>query len=177
MSVDPITAIITAALTTVVFPLLYVVLREVRQQVKRLTQRWLVRYFPRLQDWSAGETPSPEIKYSERLQLLTTDLNTASTEVTNLLHEMEIVAKRREATVSDLEKKLAELMEREVTLKSRIDTLSAVSPEAAKEFVNLMERQQAKSDRRSAQRDYIIFVMGVLASAVVSLFFFALQST
>jgi hypothetical protein len=80
-------------------------------------------------------------------------------------------AVRREAAVSQLERKVVELEEREQALQSRVEALSVVRPRAVQEFVGLLEEQQEKGERRSARRDYILFALGVVVTIALTIIF------
>jgi hypothetical protein len=69
----------------------------------------------------------------------------------------------RQSTVLKLESDLHSLSQREQELKERIEGLQQVPLPAAEYFAKLVE----KTERKSATRDYILFLLGVVASAVV----------
>jgi DNA repair exonuclease SbcCD ATPase subunit len=115
-----------------------------------------------------------------RVNELAENLRRDSSELNGLLVEMQAITERRLSDVSEQEKKLQELTDREVSLKERIASLEATRPEAVEEFVRLLQRQQAEAEARaqvqqktleirSARRDYILFLAGVLASVVVAI--------
>jgi hypothetical protein len=112
--------------------------------------------------------------YQERMTRLTNALRQSSSDFDVLLLDMQEVARSREAAVSVLEAKLSELSDREESMRQRIAQLDAVQPEAAREFVRLMDQEQAKGERRSAKRDYILFATGVIVTVVLTLLFHAL---
>lgn len=109
--------------------------------------------------------------YAERMHELTGSLSRTSDEFDSLLAEMRVAADQRATAVSEMEASLAELTAREEALRSRIVTLNAVQPEAAREFVELLRQQQVVSERRSAKRDYLLFVLGIAVGLVAQVVF------
>ena len=92
---------------------------------------------------------------------------------------MQQTTERRLTTVSEQERKLQELSEREQSLQTRLARLEETSPEAAQEFIRLLQQQlaetearaamqQNKSEARSAKRDYLLFLAGIVTSVVVA---------
>ncbi len=110
----------------------------------------------------------PRKTYSERLSELTSSLTKASSEVDDILREMAQVAKEREVSVKNLEKGLADLEKREKELKENIDLLHNVPIPVAEHFARLV----APAEKRSAKRDYLLFVAGVITTTI---FAFILQ--
>jgi len=100
----------------------------------------------------------PQKTYSERLSELSSSLSKASSEVDGVLREMAQVAKEREASVKNLEKGLIDLEKREKELKEKIDLLQSVPIPVAEHFARLVE----PGEKRSARRDYFLFMAGSL---------------
>jgi hypothetical protein len=71
----------------------------------------------------------------------------------------------REAAVTRLEGDLETLSRREVELKARIEGLEKVPLPAAEYFAKLVE----KTEKRSAKRDYLLFLSGVVVSALLAI--------
>jgi hypothetical protein len=104
----------------------------------------------------------------QRAAALAETLTIASKDLGGLLQEMQQITQRRLAAVSEQEHKLRELSEREESLQTRLARLEGTSPEAAQEFIRLLQQQlaetearaateQRRSEARSAKRDYLLF--------------------
>lgn len=107
----------------------------------------------------------PQKTYSERLSELTSSLTKASSEVDSVLGEMAQVAKERETSVNNLEKGLKDLEKREKELKEKIDLLQNVPIPVAEHFAKLVE----PGEKRSARRDYILFMAGVIVTTIIAI--------
>ena len=114
------------------------------------------------------KSPSKKISYSEQLANLTESLNKSSTEVDNLLNELSEVAQDRQKTLQGLESELFRLENRQAELNQRIKDLENVPIPVAEHFAKLTESLSESSEKRSAQRDYILFVLGLLLGTVLS---------
>ncbi|MCK4607110.1 MAG: hypothetical protein KAU35_07435 [candidate division Zixibacteria bacterium] len=106
-----------------------------------------------------------EKTYGERLAELTADLNRASSDVDSVLEELAQVARARESSVKRLESELQNLEERESQLKEKVDLLENVPLPVAEHFARLLK----SGDKRSARRDYALFVAGVLVTTVLAI--------
>jgi hypothetical protein len=73
----------------------------------------------------------------------------------------------REQAVAKLESQLGILSNQEQELKQRIQSLQNLPLPAAEYFAQLVSR----SERRSALRDYILFLLGVLVTAGLGVLF------
>jgi ElaB/YqjD/DUF883 family membrane-anchored ribosome-binding protein len=111
-----------------------------------------------------GKEPPPKT-YAKRLSELTSSLTKASSEVDTVLREMNQVAKEREESVRDLEAGLVELETREKELKDKINLLQNVPIPVAEHFAKLVE----PSEKRSARRDYLLFISGVVVTTIVAI--------
>lgn len=109
--------------------------------------------------------PLPQPTYAERLANLTAGLSKASREVDSVLQEMALVARERETSATRMEGVLLELEKRERDLQKRIDILQTVPIPVAEQFAKLVE----PSERRSARRDYILFLAGVVATTKIAI--------
>lgn len=112
-----------------------------------------------------GYRTKKEESFSDRLARLATELSRASTEVDETLAEIETVAEQRQKIVQQLEKDMSDLSAREKELKDRITALEGVPLPAAEHFVKL----SAPGERRSAWRDYILFLAGVVLSTIIAI--------
>ena len=111
-----------------------------------------------------GKEPAPKT-YAERLSDLTTSLTKASSEVDAVLDEMNHVAREREKSVRELESGLTELERREKELKEKITVLQNVPIPVAEHFAKLVE----PSEKRSARRDYLLFISGVVVTTIIAI--------
>jgi cell division protein FtsB len=103
--------------------------------------------------------------YSERLATLTGSLTKASAEVDSVLQEMVKVTAERERSVQALEAGLANLEKTEKELKEKIALLQSVPIPVAEQFAKLV----APAEKKSARRDYVLFLAGVVASTVIAI--------
>jgi cell division protein FtsB len=94
---------------------------------------------------------------------LLAELRTASAEMDRIVDEIGRYTEERQSTVLKLEGDLQALSQREQELKKRIEGLQQVPLPAAEYFAKLVER----TEKKSATRDYVLFLLGVVASAVV----------
>jgi hypothetical protein len=108
---------------------------------------------------------APPKTYAERLSDLTGNLTKASSEVDAVLQEMARVAKEREVSVRELEGGLVNLEKREKELKEKIAVLQNVPIPVADYFAKLVE----PVERRSAHRDYLLFISGVIMTTVIAI--------
>ena len=92
----------------------------------------------------------------------------------SLLIELEQVMAARRQQLLDAQGRLQELQVAESEVKQRVELLQAVRPESAVAINNLLDESLKARDKRSARRDWLIFGMGVLISAVISFVFFLL---
>jgi prefoldin subunit 5 len=109
------------------------------------------------------EVPTKTEAYSQKLARLTASLTEASKEVDGLLAELVQVARQRESAARELEKRLTELEGREAQLQRRIADLQNTPVPVAEHFAALIQ----PGEKRSAWRDYSLFVAGVVVSTIV----------
>ncbi len=93
------------------------------------------------------------------------DLSKASAEMDRIVGEIGRFSQERQAAVIKLEADLGELSEQEQELKKKIEGLEKVPLAAAEYFAQLVQ----KTEKKSAFRDYILFLLGVVVSAVVAI--------
>lgn len=105
--------------------------------------------------------------YSQHLHELMASLVTASREVDSTLSEIGRVASEREADLKRLEEELAKLEVREKQIQRRIDLLGRIPVEAVEHFAELL----APNEKRSARRDYLLFIAGVGVTTIVGVVF------
>ena len=104
------------------------------------------------------------VPYRARMERLSDELRRASTQIDATLEEMQAVAQERGRGISALEGRLQSLTQHEKELQSRVETLKQVPLEAVEYFLDAT----AKSERRSASRDYILFGSGVVVSTLIT---------
>jgi hypothetical protein len=128
----------------------------------------LVKASPRLFDSSVGKVilrisgaKSPTTSTGTKDLLL--DLRKAAIEMDRIVDEIGHYTEERQSTVIKLENDLHTLSQREQELKERIEGLEKVPLPAAEYFAKLVE----KTEKRSATRDYSLFLLGVVLSGVV----------
>jgi len=93
------------------------------------------------------------------------ELSTASERMDTVVKQIQEYTQVREQAVSKLESQLGLLTQQEYDLKQRIAGLQNVPLPAAEYFAQLVE----KREKKSALRDYILFLLGVLVSAGVAI--------
>jgi hypothetical protein len=102
--------------------------------------------------------------YPERVKQLSGELARASSEVEHVLEEMAIVSRSRTEAFANLEQRVKEVAQHEQDLQTRVETLKNISLPAAEYFLEAHEKPKA-----APQRDYLVFGLGVLASAAITL--------
>jgi len=118
-----------------------------------------------LVNWRLALPEQPTVSYQQRMKRLLADLARSSAEVDKTLHEMEEVSHLREGALTRLEIQLETLTKREKELQTRVESLQNVSLPAVQYFMENMQ----KGEKRSALRDYFLFVLGVIASTVIAI--------
>lgn len=103
--------------------------------------------------------------YKVRLEETLTVLKSAFAEVDKATIEFTELMKEKEKSIDILEKRLSDLSNEEITLKSKVETLQKVPIEALTHFEEIL----SKGDKRSAFRDYLLFFSGIIASVIVTL--------
>jgi hypothetical protein len=107
-----------------------------------------------------------ELTYNARVAQVTEIMKASATEAQQLLTEMESATRERLASVELLEQSLKELEDREKTASERLRILQEVEPEAAAELARLVDQSLDKREKVSSKRDYIIFGLGVIVTAI-----------
>jgi hypothetical protein len=128
-----------------------------------ITSLLMIVYFFTEKQRTGNASLRPE-SYSQRLRSLMKNLTKASSQVDNILVELAKVAEEREKAIRELETGLGKLEEREKTLQKRVEELENVPIPVADYFAELVDR----GEKRSAMRDYLLFLAGVVVSAVLS---------
>ncbi len=93
------------------------------------------------------------------------ELSAASDKMDAIVSRIQDYTKGREQAVSRLESQLGLLSQQEEELRERIEGLRNVPLPAAEYFVRLV----TKGERRSAARDYVLFLLGVLVTTGVGI--------
>ncbi len=103
--------------------------------------------------------------YKERLEHTLTVLKNAFSEVDKATVEFTQLMKEKEKNIDLIEARLSELSTEEKHLKNKVETLQQVPLEALSHFEEILN----KGDKRSAVRDYMLFISGIVVSVIVTL--------
>jgi len=133
--------------------------------INKLAERWplLARYLPTAN--VRGKTKT----YRERLDELHESLAKATQEVDAIVSEMTEVTLRRESAVAQLEKQVGVLESREQELTLRIENLKNVPMPVAEHFAQLTAQLTNEGEKKSALRDYRLFVAGVIVTTIMAI--------
>lgn len=118
-------------------------------------------YIAKLFDLEINETKT----YKQRLEDTLTVLKSAFAEVDKATIEFTDLMKEKEKNIDELEQRLSKLSTEESSLKNKVETLQKVPLEALDHFEAILN----KGDKRSALRDYLLFISGIIASVIVTL--------
>lgn len=118
--------------------------------------------------------PHPHGDFERRIGEITQQLQQSGSDAQTLLDELGEVMEARRQQFFDAQARLLQMQMAESELQERVAALSAVKPEAAVAINALLDESLEARDRRGARRDWLIFGMGVLATAIVSLVFYLL---
>jgi uncharacterized protein HemX len=153
--------VVAAALVAALAGGVPVVLREFVETVglpRLLSKSQAGRQFLKiLSIGSKTDTPKPEGLFS--------DLAKTSSEMDRIFREIEAVTKERQANVAKAESQLQSLAQQEEELKKKVEGLKNVPLPAAEFFAKMVEEREKKS----AWRDYLLFLAGVVVSAIVAI--------
>jgi len=105
------------------------------------------------------------IPYAERINKTLKSLRKASDEMALATNEFNDIMNEKQDTIAVLERKLSELADKELEMKTKIETLQKVPIEALTYFESIL----IKGDKRSAYRDYILFGVGVIVSMIITI--------
>jgi hypothetical protein len=121
-----------------------------------------------------SRSPRSVDEYVSRVNDLTTKARQAAVELDAALEEMAAAVGDRRTAIAQLEAQLEALRRVEVEQQERVERLSAIEPAVAKEFVALLDVDLARRERSGSRRDLLLFVLGVIATIIVSTIFYAL---
>lgn len=121
-----------------------------------------------------GPPPHDPDEYAFRIDELTTKAREAAVELDAALKGMADAVGDRRTSIAELEAQLEELRRVEVEQRGRVERLSKIEPAVAKEFVALLDVDMSRRERSGSRRDLVLFVLGVVATIVVSAIFYAL---
>lgn len=96
---------------------------------------------------------------------LLAELRKAAADMDRIMDEITRYTEDRQASVTKLENDLRALSQREQELKTTVDNLQNIPLPAVEYFAKFVE----KTEKRSAKRDYVLFLLGVVLAAVVAL--------
>ena len=105
--------------------------------------------------------------HGEKLARLVDNLTRTSKEVDSILAEIAQTTRDRETTITKLESEINKLEISEKEYKERIEALKNVPIPA----IDYLVKQLEPGEKKSARRDYLLFLAGVIASAVVTIIF------
>jgi len=83
----------------------------------------------------------------------------------NLVQKIQVFSIEREKAIVKLESQLGIMSQQEQELSKRISSLKDVPLPAAEYFATLV----SKGEGKSAKRDYVLFLLGVLVSSVIAI--------
>jgi len=103
------------------------------------------------------------IPFKDRLSSSITTLKNATEEIDNVIEEIAKISEEKHQTISKLEHQLVFLEEKENHLEDKINTMEKVPVESMKYFEEVLN----KGDKRSAKRDYLIFISGIIVTTII----------
>jgi len=103
--------------------------------------------------------------YQERISDSLKNLKNATLDIDKVVEEIGSISKEKQETIAKLETELKTLEEKEITMKERIGALEKVPIEAVKHFEDILKR----GDKRSARRDYLLFIGGVVVTTIIAI--------
>lgn len=103
--------------------------------------------------------------FKERLSESLSTLKNATEEIDGVIEEISKISKEKQQTIEKLETTLSELETRENDLKEKISTMEKVPVESLKHFEEILN----KGNKRSATRDYVIFVSGIILTTIIAI--------
>lgn len=119
----------------------------------------LLRHFDKIQKKGNSES------YGKKLSELATKIKKTASELDLLLVEVEIITQNRQDKMKSLEENLAQMNSIEVEQRKKIETLAQVKPEAIEYLLEHLE----PAEKRSVRRDYMLFIAGLLFSALIAI--------
>ena len=122
--------------------------------------------------WRAIARPRSErnvsrSSYQQKTKGLVEDLLQAGRQTDQLLEEITEVTGEREKALLSLEQEVMNLATREEALRNRVEALQ--DEETSTVVAQYLAEQMHRAERRSAFRDYLLFVSGVIVTTVVSI--------
>ena len=96
---------------------------------------------------------------------LFSELSKTSAEMDRIIAEIREFTESRQAAVIKLESDLGRLAQQEQEMREKIAGLEKVPLPVAEYFADLVD----SGEKKSAARDYILFLLGVISSAVVAI--------
>ncbi|RIV46475.1 hypothetical protein [Flagellimonas pelagia] len=103
--------------------------------------------------------------FKERLSHSLSTLKNATEEIDGVIEEISKISKEKQQTIEKLETTLTELETRENDLKEKISTMEKIPVESLKHFEEILN----KGNKRSATRDYVIFVSGIILTTIIAI--------
>jgi hypothetical protein len=106
---------------------------------------------------------------SEKMKDLLEKLDSATTEMDATIQEVVVDLKNRQNAIDELQRRNQTLQEEESDLKSKIDKLRDVPLEVADYFRQINENVLIRFERRTAKRDLLFFVLGIIVTVSVTM--------
>lgn len=116
--------------------------------------------------------PRPSKDFDRRIADITRRLQQSGQDAQALLAELEELMAARRQQLFDAQATLLQLQLEESAVQERVDHLKSIQPEAAVAIGGVLNESLTERERRGERRDWLIFGLGVVATAVVSLVFF-----
>lgn len=123
---------------------------------------------------SVESRPRARGDIERRIEDITQRLQDGGRDAQTLFVELEQVMEARRQQLMDAQARLLALQLEESEIEERVLALQSVQPEAAVAINALLDESLEARDKRGARRDWLIFGMGVAATALVSLVFYLL---
>lgn len=108
------------------------------------------------------QTPDQKLTYQEKVTKLSQILLNSASEMDDTLREM----------INDVndQKELVEALEKEVNdLAERKEMLDKLTPEVAKHFYAMVEKNQRESEKKAWRQNSLFFALGILVSIPINL--------
>lgn len=112
---------------------------------------------------AAGVPPKPS--YSDFMEELTSRLSRATGEIDDTVRQIQQLAEEQQSTLADLDFVVFDLESKEQEMRERIAALEDVSLPAVEHLTKLME----PGERRARNRDWIIFILGLVAGLIIQI--------
>ncbi|WP_298495437.1 hypothetical protein [uncultured Algibacter sp.] len=103
--------------------------------------------------------------FKEKLASSLATLKNATEEIDGVIEEISKISREKQQTIENLESTLTELETQESDLKEKISAMEKVPVESLKHFEEILN----KGNKRSAIRDYVIFIFGIILTTIIAI--------